>query len=184
MNNSIIVLNFSPRSSGNCQNISQFIAGYFNHSNVRLFSVVMEPCSGCDYECLRKGAECPKCSENQSNLMDAIASASEVYYVVPNFCGYPCANYFAFNERSVGYFNGDRKKLQEYMAVKKRFVIVSNTESESFVKAMSQQVQGEPEMLYMKTSKYKKVSIAGDILESEEARADLEEFLKKGTCKP
>lgn len=184
MENRIIVLNFSPRSSGNCQSISQFIVEYFSKSNVRLFFVGMEPCSTCDYECLRRGADCPKCSDDQIKLMDAIVDASEVYYVVPNFCGYPCANYFAFNERSVGYFNGDRKKLQEYMAVKKRFVIVSNTENESFTKAMSQQIQGIPEILYMKTSKYKKVSIAGDILESEEARADLKEFLRKGTCKP
>ena len=179
MENSVIVLNFSPRSSGNCQSISEFIAEHFTHANVRIFPVGMEPCSGCDYECLRKGAECPKCDDNQKQLMDAVAGAAEVYYVIPNFCGYPCANYFAFNERSVGYFNGDRKKMQEYMAVKKRFVIVSNTEGDNFVKAMSQQIQGEPEILYMKTSRYKKVSTAGDMLESEDARADLKQFLNK-----
>ena len=112
--------------------------------------------------------------------MDAICSADLVYYIVPNYCGYPCANYFVFNERSVGYFNMDRALMQKYMAVTKRFVVISNTEGPNFANALKQQVAGEPEILYLKTSKYSKRSTAGDLTESEEAQADLLEFLKKG----
>lgn len=61
------------------------------------------------------------------------------------------------------------------MNVRKRFIVVSNTEG--FEQAMQQQTKGKPEILYLKTGKYKKQSIAGDLLDSVEARADLDAFL-------
>jgi hypothetical protein len=124
---------------------------------------------------------CPNLTGEQTEMMDAIRCSDLVYYVIPNFCGIPNSIYYAFNERSVGYFNMDRAAMGEYMAVKKRFIIVSNTESAAFVEAMRQQTKAEPEILYLKTSRYKKKSIAGDMMESEEARADLQNFLNAGS---
>ena len=100
-----------------------------------------------------------------------------VYFIVPNICGYPCANYFAFNERTVGYFNMDREKMARYMNVPKRFIVISNTEG--FEDAMRQQTDEAPQMLYLKSRKYGKSSIAGDLLESDAAKADLDEFLSR-----
>ena len=65
------------------------------------------------------------------------------------------------------------------MQVPKRFIVVSNTEGSNFINTLSQQVVGEPEILYMKTGKYHKRSIAGDMLEATEAKADLQAFLTK-----
>lgn len=79
----------------------------------------------------------------------------------------------------MGFFHGDETTLENYLAVPKRFIIVSNTESQAFVDAMQQQVSSEPEILYLKSSVYGKRSICGDILTSEQARADLENFLRK-----
>lgn len=56
-------------------------------------------------------------------------------------------------------------------------IIISNTEGDNFKNAMMQQVSGQPVMLYMKTGKYKKRSTAGDIMDSEDAQADLRAFL-------
>lgn len=111
-------------------------------------------------------------------MFDAICVAETVFFIVPNYCGFPCANYFAFNERSVGYFNKDRSLMGKYMSVQKRFIIVSNTQGQNFEAAMMQQVNSEPDILYMKTGKYRKKSIDGDMLDSEEAKADLRGFLE------
>ena len=108
--------------------------------------------------------------------MNSILNSDMVYMIVPNYCGYPNANYFAFNERSVGYFNLDRALTGTYMSVPKAFIIVSNTEG--FEAAMRQQTKEEPRMLYLKSGKYKKRSTAGDILESEEAQNDLTAFMQ------
>ena len=47
---------------------------------------------------------------------------------------------------------------------------------------MQQQINDQPEILYLKTGKYQKQSIAGDLLTSEAARTDLQAFLDQDTA--
>lgn len=178
MDKQIVILSFSDRKNGNCANISKFISNYYAQADTTCVTICADnfrPCGDCDYECLKAGMACPNLTQQQTAIMDAICNSDLVYFVVPNYCGFPCANYFAFNERSVGYFGMDRKKMDRYMSVPKRFVVVSNTEV--FENAMRQQTNAEPEILYIKSSKYKKRSTAGDLMDSEAARADLAAFL-------
>lgn len=177
MGKKITVIQFSTRKNGNCAAVLDHLCGYYAGETVFGYAVNMEPCGNCNYECLRKGEKCPNITQTQVEIMDSICSSDMVYFIVPNFCGYPCAGYFAFNERSVGYFDMDSKLLQKYMGVPKRFIIISNSESNQFADAMQQQVIGEPEIFYLKTGKYGCQSIAGDLMDSEEAKADLNRFL-------
>jgi len=181
--NDITVLNFSPRTKGNCAEICRQILDHYANANVRFYNVCefVSPRSSCNYECLKPGEVCPKLTDEQTGMMDSIRRSDLVYYVIPNFCGMPNAIYYAFNERSVGYFNMDRTIMGQYMATKKRFVIVSNTENTMFVEAMRQQTRTDPEILYLKTNRYQKKSITGDMMESTEAQADLKDFLNKDT---
>ena len=179
MDKSIVILSFSGRNGGNCEQISEFIEHFYIRTNVHSFkidNISASSCGGCNYECLRQDMECPRLTESLRRIMDSVMEADLVYYIVPNYCGYPCANYFAFNERSVGYFNQDRNLMDKYMAVKKRFIIISNTES-NFAEAMRQQTNDQPDILYLKSRKYQKQSIAGDLMTSEAAKADLQAFL-------
>ena len=177
----IIVLNFSPRENGNCSAICSLIQNHYIKSNIRLFHVCkhVSPCNGCDYECLKPSVICPQLTGDFTDMMDSICGSDLVYYVIPNFCGMPNAVYYAFNERSVGYFNMDRAVMGRYTNVKKRFVVVSNTETNLFKESLRQQTTAQPEILYLKTSHYRKKSIAGDMMESPEAQADLKDFLSK-----
>ena len=177
----ILLIRFSFRESGNCKAIADKINEFYSGEHIVRYTVdtnSVPACSNCDYECLTPDKFCPKHDDAHTKIMDAICNADLVYFIVPNYCGYPCANYFAFNERSVGYFNKDQVLLDKYMAVPKRFIIVSNSESENFVGAMQQQVNGEPEILYLKSAKYGKRSIVGDLMESEATEADLKAFLE------
>lgn len=176
----ITILNFSPRTSGNCAAICRIIQDHYVDSNVHLYDICafISPCSNCNYECLKPGEVCPSVTDEQTAMMDSIRCSDLVYYVIPNFCGMPNAIYYAFNERSVGYFNMDRAIMQQYMTTTKRFIIVSNTENPTFTEAVRQQTAKDPEILYLKTSHYKKKSIAGDMMESTEAQTDLVNFLK------
>ena len=175
----VTILNFSSRNHGNCTHIADHIAVHNTETNVHTFVMDqrISPCNGCNYECLMPGATCPNVSQYQQEVMGAVLQSDVVYLIVPNYCGFPCANFLAFNERSVGYFNLDRGLMQRYMNVRKRFIIVSNTENEVFQKAMEQQTKDTSEVLYLKTSKYGKRSTAGDLMESPEAVADLDAFL-------
>ena len=179
MGKKVSILVFSTRPNGNCSHIGEFISNYHAQDQVTIFGINARdfaPCGGCNYECLNPSAVCPLRNQQQDAVMDAICASDLVYYIVPNYCGYPNANYFAFNERSVGYFNLDRALIGTYMSVPKAFIIVSNTEG--FESAMRQQTKDEPRMIYLKSGKYKKRSTAGDILDSEEAQQDLTAFLQ------
>lgn len=178
MKHNITVLVFSGRSNGNCVKIGEFIQEYYKRANVCLFAIRnLMPCGNCNYECLMPDRKCPDLSKEFAEIMDTVSASDLVYFVVPNYCGFPCSLYFAFNEHSVGYFDMNRSALKQYMAVKKRFIIISNTEREEFVSAMQQQTEQAPDIFYMKTSKYEKKSISGDLLDSAEASADLKRFL-------
>ena len=180
MRKNIILIQFSSRDSGNCASIGKHIQSIYHDQNVATFTLdanAAQACSNCNYECLTPGQNCPNLSEQQRAVMDAVCGADLVYYLIPNYCGYPCANYFVFNEKCVGYYNGDRALMQKYLGIPKRFIIVSNTEGANFENAVRQQNKGDPDILYMKTGKYGKRSTAGDIMESEAAQADLNQFL-------
>ena len=112
-------------------------------------------------------------------MMDAIRRSHLVYHAVTNFCGMTSSIYYAVNERSVGYFNMDRSIMWQYMEIRKRFIIVSNTEGSVFTEAMRQQTRTDPEILYLKTSRYQSKSIAGGMMEFKEAQNNLKEFLCK-----
>lgn len=181
MSKNILLIQFSSRKQGNCSAISAQIAAHYAADTVAQFSAdekVVQPCNNCNYECLLPGKLCPNLNDAHNQLMDAICKADLVYFIIPNYCGYPSANYFAFNERAVGYFNMDRSLMRKYMDIPKRFVIVSNTEGPNFESALNQQVNGTPDIIYMKTGKYHKQSIAGDMMNAGDAQADLKAFLE------
>ena len=175
----VVILNFSGRKNGNCSAIAQHITNYYEYANIRSYHIdhKFSACGGCNYECLTPGATCPNVSDFQKEVMEAICESDITYYIVPNYCGLPTGNYFAFNERSVGYFNMDCALKGKYQSVTKGFVVVSNTENDYFVQALKSQTNQEMKILYMKTGKYGKRSTAGDILESEIAVADLNSYL-------
>jgi len=100
---------------------------------------------------------------------------------VPNYCNYPCANFFIFNERSQCFFQHHEERLEKYLRVPKRFIVVSNTETANFREAMTQHTNSNPEILFLSAKKYGKVSIEGTILESDDAKADLQRFVKAYT---
>ena len=177
----VVILNFSTRINGNCANIANKIGVHHMQTNV-LYYVIdsrIGPCGNCDYECLRPEEKCPNVTHYQCEVMEAVMNADITYMILPNYCGFPCANFLAFNERSVGYFNMNRLVMDRYMNARKRFIIISNSENQMFDQAMRQQVRTDPDVLYLKSSKYGKRSIAGDILESEAALAELNVFLDK-----
>lgn len=175
----LIILNFSSRNNGNCASVAEAVANQFDRTNVQIVSVCryFRPCSDCDYECLRNGAKCPSMDRGADAVMQAVCDCDIAYYVIPNYCGVPCSNYYAFSERSVGWFNGDREKMARYMSVDKRFIFVSNSMNEAFTNVVKQHSAGKSDVLQLASRKYSKRSIDGDILGSEEAMADLVRFV-------
>lgn len=179
MDKNVLIISFSGRKNGNCDQISEFIRKGLGDAEIFRFSESpVHPCGECACECFEDNRMCPHIDDGEYGLLERICLSDLVYFVVPNYCDYPCANFFIFNERSQVYFQGYRERLLEYEAIPKKFIVISNSDSPNFAAAFDYHCASEPEILYLSPKKYGKNSIAGDLLTAIEARAAINRFIE------
>ncbi|MBE5905208.1 MAG: hypothetical protein E7277_00240 [Lachnospiraceae bacterium] len=173
------IISFSSRQNGNCAQIARRIQSLVKEPVLFDFSELdIHPCGKCNYECFNEREKCPYMQDAEYGMLEAITQSAMVYFVLPNYCDYPCANYFIFNERSQCFFQGKPELLDLYEKVPKRSIVVSNTNETNFVTALSYQTADAPDVLFLSAKSYGKRSISGDLLSSEKAVADLTAFVK------
>lgn len=174
-----VIVSFSSRKGGNCGKIGAYLANMIPDSQLFSFAnFTIRPCGDCGYECFQSREACPHFQDMEYRLMDAINNSTAAIFVVPNYCDYPNANFFAFNERSQCYFQGRPELLDRYLAVPKKFIVVSNTSKANFRETFTQHTDQEPEILFLSAKQYGKVSVNGDLLPSEPVEAALRAFLE------
>ncbi len=174
------ILSFSSRANGNCAQIGRLIRSLTRDAVLFDFSEFdLHACGGCAYACFTARERCPYFADMECTMLDAITQSEAAYFIVPNYCDYPCANYFIFNERSQCYFQGRPELLDQYQKVPKRSVVISNTNEDNFVKALSCQSEKAPEILFLSAKRYGKRSINGDLLTNESAVDAVTAFVKR-----
>ena len=175
---SVCVVSFSSRKNGNCSKIGKFISTMIpevKHYDFSDFS--LSACGQCNCQCFNDGSNCPFAADKEREILDAITNSAITYFIVPNYCDFPCSNFFVFNERSLCYFQNNEKLLNRYLQVPKKFIVVSNTNKENFKAAFAYHCNDEPEILFLSAKKYGKTSIDGNLLTSEQVIADLKNFM-------
>lgn len=179
----VIIVSFSSRNHGNCEAITdQIYEHFYKQTNVLVYKfsdLEIKPCGKCSYQCFADNRACPYIEDPEYALLDALCRSDMAYFIVPNYCDYPCANFFIFNERSQCYFQNHPQRLDRYLRVPKKFIAVSGSRTADFKEVFCQHTAEEPQILYLPAKAYEKQSIAGDILSSERAKADLFAFLEK-----
>ncbi len=153
MSKTVVIVSFSSRKGGNCEQISNYVAGLYPRSDVRMYAFSdfsISPCGSCGYECFRNSEDCPHIADQEAQLLKDVCSAGEAIFIVPNYCDHPCANFYIFNERSLCYFQGHPSRLEQYLRIPKKFLVVSNSESGSFRAAFVQHTTEEPNILYLR----------------------------------
>ena len=176
----ICVVSFSSRANGNCAQIGRLVCSLLKDAEWFDFSSFnIHPCGECGYECFSENEKCPHAADMEYHILDQITHSDMTYFVLPNYCDYPCANYFIFNERSQCYFQGRPERLDAYEKVPKKVIVVSNTNEENFRQAMACQAYNDPDILFLSAKKYGKVSIRGDLMTNEKAVADIIGFVRK-----
>ncbi len=174
---SICIVSFSRRGGGNCAAIAELIRKH--HGGARSFDFsefCITPCGDCGYRCFG-GRDCPYSDDKESELLEAITGSELAYFIVPNYCDFPCSDFFVFNERSCGYFQKNAARLSEYLRVPKKFVVVSNTNKANFETAFSYHCDGTPDILFLSAKEFGKISIAGDMLSADAAIEKLGKFI-------
>lgn len=174
-----LILNFSSRREGNCYALARLVQKLLP-GNVEILDFCdldVRPCGKCGYECFR-GGECPLAADGLPEIYEKIAGAGEVIFLVPNYCGFPCANFFAFNERGCAWFAGRQDRLDAFLMVPKRFLVISGSESDTFREAFRYLVQdGEPSILYLSAKKFGRNSLTGDLAQAPGAEDAVRSFL-------
>lgn len=123
-------------------------------------------CGRCTSECFAARMNCPYFEDEEYEILEAIIHSEMVYFVLPNYCDYPCANYFIFSERGQCFFHGRPDLPEVYLNIPKRSIVISSTNQEHFIQALTYQSNKEPEILFLSAKEYGKTSISGDLLTS------------------
>lgn len=179
----VTILSFSARNGGNCGKIADYLKDFLPDSQVLSFAALkIQPCGDCNYECFQNREACPYFQDMECQLLETITKSAQAIFVVPNYCDYPNANFFVFNERSQCYFQGRPELLEQYLAVPKKFIVVSNTGKANSREAFTQHTDQEPQILFLSAKQYGKSSIQGDLLPSELVETALRAFLEYGTA--
>ncbi len=172
------IVSFSSRKNGNCAQIGKLIQEVTPESVLFDFSELdIHSCGKCNYECFQKRESCPYIDDAEFRILESITQSEMVYFVLPNYCDYPCANYFIFNERSQCFFQRRPELLDVYEKLPKRSIVVSNTNKENFITALSYQSEGKPDVLFLAAKSYGKKSIDGDLLTNEKVTAEINYWL-------
>lgn len=175
----IVVVNFSSRKDGNCYRISGVIKKHFREKKVKIYNFYENTyisCGHCNYECFKKRC---KVDDGINEIYKSIVQSEETIFVLPNYCDYPNSNYFLFNERSCGFFNGNKDLLNRYLSINKKFIVVSNSCNSNFVGALKYQVSEntKPEILYFNSKKFNQNPLDGTLMSDNEAETLVHDFL-------
>lgn len=176
------IVSFSGRKDGNCSAIAQVLvealSGRGETRCYDLSALHITPCGQCGYECFQARERCPYFDDPEFELCDAVAGSDRSIFIVPNYCDYPCANFFIFNERSQCYFQHHPELLERYEGVPKRFIVVSNTGRENFTAAFRYHTgDAPPDVLFLSARSFGKASIDGDLMDLPEAREAVLRFV-------
>jgi multimeric flavodoxin WrbA len=180
MTNRDIILSFSGRKGGNCEQIADFIAEN-NDKPVKLYRMWeqnIHMCGDCGYECFAPDKECPHSADDERAVLDDICNSDTAYFLVPNYCGGPPAMLYALNERSVSFFAGHPERLERYMNVRKKFIVISSNQPDTFNTAFIQHDRNPREILWLSAREFGLRSMDTNLLQIDEVRERIRAFMR------
>jgi len=176
----ICIVNFSSRKNGNSENISKYLKELFQYENVKTYnfsSLNIEKCGKCSYGCLKEHNKCPY-QDRIYNIYHNICNSDICYYIIPNYCGYPCSNFFIFNERGCGYFNKNENKSNKYLNVKKKFIVITNSNTDNFIDIFKHHTNNLPDILFISPKKFGLSSVSDIVITNDNAKHLIDDFTK------
>lgn len=175
------IISFSGRENGSCSSIARVLLAALNRQGKTVHydfsSFHLTPCGQCGYQCFQARERCPYFSDPAFDIYDAVIHSDLSYFIVPNYCDYPCANFFIFNERGQCCFQHHPELLEQYESTAKKFIVVSNTGRDHFTSAFRYHTgDTPPDVLFLSARSFGKISIDGNLMDSPEARETVLRF--------
>lgn len=172
-----LIISFSGRKNGNCDNIAGMISKK-EDKIIHFRDLNIHPCYGCNYECFR--GECPYRDDGLYELYVQMGNYEKVILIVPMYCGNPSALYFIFSERCQDYFMHN----DTYEEIVKRLYIIGiygNSETTpNFIPCFEQWFHGSPyqnHVLGIERHLYSQ-NLSDSILDVEDVVIKIRDFLQ------
>ncbi len=177
----ITIINFSSSKDANCKKIAEYIKNIASDNEIKVYNfeeINLMPCGHCDYDCIKKNGKC-LINDELNNIYESVSNSKEAIYILPNYCDYPCANFFLFNERGIGFYSCSREKRNKYLQVKKKFIVISNSCDDNFKKAFSYHVEGEPKILFLGAKRFGVSSLDKNLADKDGVKKLIRSFIKE-----
>lgn len=176
-----VVINFSGRfADGNGEKLCAFVQNTLGLKTqvMKVASMNIHSCNKCDYECLKSENACRYSSDDLFSMYDSILDSDLAVFIIPVYSEYPCSNYFVFRERSQGYFND--VNYQQYLNINKKFIILANNGYENTVNIIRSDFRDLDESCFLNlcSNHYNTKSVYGNLLEYEDVRKKIEDFIR------
>lgn len=177
------ILDFSSRPYGNTHRISDFIKNaYQGRYEVQQFAfskMQIHGCGTCDYECFQNRSSCPHRADDATAMYQAIMKSELTLYIIPNYCDFPCANFFLYNERSQCAFADYEKDYQTWLHIPKKFIVISNTNTDNFRSILQYHTDGDPAILYLRSRDVPCKSLDGNLIDYDVIQHKILAFLEQ-----
>lgn len=112
-----LIISFSGRLNGNCDEIALFISTK-SDKIVHFRELNIHSCASCAYECF--DGKCKYRNDDIYALCESMQNYDKIILIVPMYCGNPSSLYFIFNERCQDYFSHN----DTYESILKKLYII------------------------------------------------------------
>ncbi len=177
------IINFSGRAGGNGHGTAAFAAAELIRTSepeiIEFSGLTVNGCGSCHYECFRRGQACPHKDDDMWKVYMKVAGADMCCFIVPNYNGHPCSNFYAFEERGQGVYLNARKEYEKYLNVPKKFIVISNTDAAHFSLVFENCLgkNKKADILFLRASDFSLPSTGTGLMTSEDARRKVSMFL-------
>jgi len=178
----ITIVNFSGKNGfGNCSRIADYIFEKYKKKNVinviKYSDYSVLPCGKCDYTCLEPDVYNCDFEDETSKIYKIIGKCDIAFLLVPIYSDYPCSNYFIFRERSQAIANDEIFNL--YCNTQKCFIFIANTGKKNLLNIVETEPGINNQYIILSTHDFGTKGYNGDLIESDECKSQLENFINK-----
>lgn len=138
----VSIINFSSHENGNGDKIVDYIKKVVQNAEMDVVKFSQEDihgCGKCQYDCFNEKQKCHYFSDSIAEVYRKIADSDFCYFIVPNYSGVPCSNYFIFRERSQGVWQ-DNGLWRRYAKTPKHFIVISTTNQSIFKELLKNEI--------------------------------------------
>lgn len=177
------VISFSSRADGNCAAIADCVQETLGAEGLTRFDfsgLSVHGCGACHCECFRQREACPYFADDAFRLNEAAALADRAVFIVPNYCDFPCSNFSCSTSGASAASTGMPSWRTAILPCRRNSSLSAIRAGRIFWRRSGTMCCPErsPDVCFLRAAAYHRISLDGDLMTCEPARAAVRDFLR------